>query len=106
MANESDKTSNYVGPTITPTPTPFRSIIGLTGLGFNPDDYPGRQVDEVTDIGPKFTQTLTDNKIDSLAKLASTEVECLAKILGISEVRAIGFIYEARALLTNLKIRQ
>ncbi len=105
MAGKSIKKRTFVGPTITPTPTPFRSVIGLTGLVFDPKDYPDRHVDEVTDIGPELTEKLAGEEITSLATLASTDVEHLADTLGISEVRAIGIIYEARALLTNMKIR-
>jgi hypothetical protein len=86
--------------TIPPTPTPFAPI-GLTSIRFKPKDYPGRYVHEVTGIGPELVQRLTQHRMKSLAALASADVKRIAGILNVSEVRAIGFIYEARLLLTK-----
>ncbi|MCF7975202.1 MAG: helix-hairpin-helix domain-containing protein [Phycisphaerae bacterium] len=98
---------DFVGPTNPPTPTPFfKALIGLRGIGFRLEDYPDRYVNELTGIDPKLIQRMIDNEIKNLATLASASVEHIAQILSISEVRAMGFIYEARALLTNTKIRQ
>jgi hypothetical protein len=88
--------------TTPPTPTPFGPI-GLTSIRFKARDYPGRYVHEVTGIGREFIQRLTKHRIRSLATLASADVKRIARILGVSEVRAIGFIYEARVLLTKMK---
>jgi hypothetical protein len=66
---------------------------------FNPKDFPGRSVDEVPGIDAEYTRCLTSGGIDSLPALASAQATDVVSILGISEVCAMGFIYEARLLL-------
>lgn len=99
-----------IGPTLGPTPTPLP--IGLT-LGptptpppigpaitrFKQSDFPGRYVNEVPRIDADSIRRLTRARMKSLAALASADAAHIARILGISEVRAMGFIDEARRLL-------
>jgi predicted flap endonuclease-1-like 5' DNA nuclease len=83
-------------PTPTPTLTPMPTSTPTT---FNPNDFPGRQVDEVRGIGPEYKERLEAKGIKNLAELASIVPARLAEILEISEVRAVSFIDEARCLL-------
>jgi hypothetical protein len=88
--------------TLGPTPIPTRPPgIGLTTVCFKAKDFPGRYVDEVPGIGPEFIRRLTTAGMKSLAALASADAKSVADILEISEVRAMGFIYEARLLLQD-----
>ncbi len=98
----------WLGPTTTPMPTPSTpaptgSPKGLTSLRFRASDYPGRYVNEVPGIGPRFIQRLTQGRIKSLATLASADATRIAHILRISEVRAMAFICEARLLLKKTR---
>lgn len=86
-----------IGSTLGPTPTP--PPIGLTIRRFKSRDFPGRYVDEVPGIGSEFIRRLTRARMKNLAALASADTTRVARILNISEVRAMGFIYEARLLL-------
>jgi hypothetical protein len=86
-----------VGPTVGPTPT--LPPVGLTTRRFRSRDFPGRYVNEVPGIGSKFIRRLTRARMKSLAALASADAGRVAHILGISEVRAMSFIYQARLLL-------
>jgi hypothetical protein len=97
-----------IGPTTTPMPTPptpppTKSPKGLTSIPFRSSDFPGRYVNEVPGIGPKFIQRLTRGRIKNLATLASADAKRIAQILRISEVRAMAFIYEARLLLKKTR---
>jgi len=87
--------------TLGPTPIPTLPPIGLTRIHFRESDFPGRPLHEVDGIeeGSKVAQVLTESRIDSLAALASANAKRVAQILGISEVKAVGFIYEARQKL-------
>ena len=89
-------------PTLGPTPIP----IGLTSMRFKSSDFPGRYVDEVPGIGPELVRRLIKCRIKSLATLASADAERIARILSVSEVRAMGLIYKARVLLTKTKTRK
>ena len=87
-------------PTIPPTPIPTRPpAIGLKRVHFRAKDFPGRYVDEVPGIGSEFIQRLTAARMKSLATLASADATRVARLLNISEVHAMGFIYEACLLL-------
>ena len=89
----------FIGPTVGPTPTLPLPSIGLTSRRFKASDFPRRYVDEVPGIGSEFIRRLTRARIKSLATLASADAAHIARILNVSEVRAMGFIYEARRLL-------
>lgn len=86
-----------IGPTLGPTPTP--PPIGLAIRRFKSRDFPGRYVNEVPGIGQEFIRRLTRARMKSLATLASADPTRVARILGVSEVRAMGFIDEAGRLL-------
>ena len=90
-----------IGPsTLGPTPIPTKPPGFPFGTPlFDPQDYPGRYVGEVPGIGPESVRRLTKKGMKSLAALASADFEPVAKILSTSEVRAMNFIYRARALL-------
>jgi hypothetical protein len=88
-----------IGPTVGPTPTLSLPPIGLTSRRFKASDFPRRYVDEVPGIGSEFIGRLARARIKSLATLASADAAHVARILNVSEVRAMGFIYEARRLL-------
>ena len=77
----------------------IRGLIGPTI--FSAREFPGRNVQEVSGIGPATAERLKKKRITNLAHLASTEPGKLAEILDISEVRAMEFIDEARRLLTE-----
>ena len=85
-----------IGGTLGPTPTV--GPLGLTLIRFKAKDFPGRYVAEVPGIGP-FIRCLTRARMKSLATLASADASHVARILNISDVRAMGFIYQARLLL-------
>jgi len=85
-----------LGPTPIPTKPPGG---GPTIEGFDPKDFPGRYVDEVPGIDPEFARRLTEGGIQNLATLASAGATRVARILTISEVRAMEFIDQARDLL-------
>ena len=50
-------------------------------------------------IGPVVSRRLASRNIDNLAQLASMEPRELSEAIDVSEVRAMGFIDEARKLL-------
>lgn len=90
-------------PEPTPTPTPIPTPIPTpTPTTFNPNDFPGRRVDEVRGIGLEYNERLEAKGIKNLADLASMVPAHLSKILEISEVRAVSFIDEARRLLRGV----
>jgi hypothetical protein len=98
-----------VGTTVPPTPTPFnfKSIIGLRGIGFNLDNYPNRKIDELENIISGDLWDKLDahkHEIEDLATLASANIEQIAPMLGVSEVEAMGLIYQARAVLTGMNL--
>lgn len=66
---------------------------------FRAEDFPGRVVTEVNGIGPTFEGRLEAGGITNLAGLASMEPGALADMIGVSEVRAMSFINQARDLL-------
>jgi hypothetical protein len=66
---------------------------------FNAVDVPGGNVDEVHSIGPEYGRRLTRGGFATLAALASAVAADVARMLSISEVRAMSFIHEARCLL-------
>jgi len=66
---------------------------------FEAVDAPDRNVNEVPSIGPEYTRRLTKGGVAGLAALASAVAADVARILSISEVRAMSFIDEARRLL-------
>ncbi|MBW2123635.1 MAG: helix-hairpin-helix domain-containing protein [Deltaproteobacteria bacterium] len=68
---------------------------------FLPSDYPDRRVDEVRGIGRSYTERLRAGGITNLAELASMEPARLARMLDVSEVKAMSFIDEARRLLVG-----
>jgi hypothetical protein len=81
-----------IEPTIRPTIEPtFRPTIGPVGTP--------RAVTEVTGIGPAYAARLADNNINTLEDMAASEPGHLAEVLGITPVRAMSFIDEARRLL-------
>lgn len=91
-----------VRPTISPTLRPTVELPGGGGIPpivLNPADFPGRGVAEVNGIGPASTKRLESQNVGNLAQLASLQPTELATMLDISEVRAMGFIDEARQLL-------
>ena len=92
-------------PTPTPTPAPTKSpAIGSEIGRFDPVDYPDRYVDELPSIGPEYARRLTKGGVGSLAALASAVATDVARILSISEVRAMSFIDKARHLLQGRSV--
>jgi hypothetical protein len=93
--------SPTLSPTFSPTLAPTFAPGPVGPIIFSARDFPGRSVEEVNGIGPTTAERLKKKRITNLAHLASMEPAKLAEILEISEVRAMGFIDEARRLLTE-----
>jgi hypothetical protein len=83
-------------PTVEPIPVPTRLP---TPTRFEPIDFPGRTVTEVSGIGPTLAERLEASGVTNLAELASMEPARVSEALGVSEVRAMTFVDEARRLL-------
>lgn len=66
---------------------------------FDAANVPGGNVNEVHSIGPEYSRRLTKGGVATLAALASAVAADVARMLSISEVRAMSFIHEARRLL-------
>ena len=66
---------------------------------FHPFEASGRPVTEVRGIGPALAAKLEAAGVADLAALAALEPAQVAQALGVSEVRAMAFVDEARRLL-------
>ncbi len=98
-----------IEPTILPTINPgifatinptINATISPTILPtFHPFEASGRPVTEVRGIGPALAAKLEAAGVADLAALAALEPAQVAQALGVSEVRAMAFVDEARRLL-------
>jgi hypothetical protein len=95
-----------VGPTISPTLVPptlrptFAPTVRPTFAPVGPLQPigPGRSVTEVRGVGDVFASRLSASGINDTVALAAADVETVAPILGISEVRTRAIIEDARRL--------
>ena len=83
-----------INPTITPTIKPTISPTILPTI--RPTIQPLTEVNGIIDI---YASRLTQNGISSIKELADAEPVKVSEILGVSEVKAMSFIDEARRLL-------
>jgi hypothetical protein len=92
-----------IGPTIIPTilPTISPTVLPTILPTFRPFEISGRPVTEVRGVGPALAAKLEAAGVADLAALAAMEPGQMAQVLGVSEVRAMAFVDEARRLLTG-----
>jgi hypothetical protein len=92
-------------PTIGLNPRIFASTTGVTpvagGALHATSAEPGRPVTDVRGIGAASAEKLAAIEITSAEQLADAAPEHVAQILGISAVRAMGFIENARKLVSD-----
>lgn len=96
-----------IGPTTTPmpvpsTPPPTPSPAPESQIrSSRPMEASGRYVNEIPGIGPTYIRRLANSGIASLTALASAVATDVARILSVSEVKAMGLIDEAGRLLQS-----
>lgn len=86
-------------PTATPTQSPISTLEMKNVAGrLDTRDVPGRSLNEATGIAPKHTRRLIKSGITTLTSLASSVATDIARLLSVSEVRAMSLIDKARRL--------